>query len=407
MNKAFCIYSKALKKYQKGYIDEALKLCEKSITESMKNSAALNLKGLLYYLKGEADKARINWKISYECNDDKVAKKYLIDLKDDSRKIESFLTAFKLMKEYKINEALEILYKCSESDFNFINVHNSIAECLARQGNHVQALEEYNKVLTVDRRDETANAGIKQLEELGVVHKKINFKAIVAAASSVILIMMIFGVLRLVKNVKPAVKSKAVHTNVSAKRVKPKNVVKKPIQVKQPEKQAEAFPKDQIRKAIDGSDFDNLIKYVDSWKDKASGSDNDIIIEGENLIKSKGIDYFYNQGRKLLANNSYSAAIQEFKNAAEYGQKYYLYPHIIYELGVSYESMNSTSDALKYYTDYENSFDGGNYEPTVLYKLATLSSDNKDLAQSYAKKLVNKYPDSMYNNSTLKGVLNK
>ena len=55
MDKSQKKYIKALDNYNNGYIDKAIKLCEESISINIKNSAAINLKGLLYYLNGDLD----------------------------------------------------------------------------------------------------------------------------------------------------------------------------------------------------------------------------------------------------------------------------------------------------------------------------------------------------------------
>ena len=53
MNKAKKLYEKAMKKYENGYIDEAIDICEEIMSLSMKYKPAINLKGLLYYFKGD------------------------------------------------------------------------------------------------------------------------------------------------------------------------------------------------------------------------------------------------------------------------------------------------------------------------------------------------------------------
>ena len=80
MDKSGKIYVKAMSKYNDGYIDKSLALCEKSISLNITNAAALNLKGILYYLKGDLDNSKKMWDINYKRNNDKVSKKYLKDI---------------------------------------------------------------------------------------------------------------------------------------------------------------------------------------------------------------------------------------------------------------------------------------------------------------------------------------
>ena len=69
------LYSKAIKYYEEGKIEKALLKCEEAISLNLRNSAALNLKGLLLYLKGNLDEAVATWKINSDFNDDEILQK--------------------------------------------------------------------------------------------------------------------------------------------------------------------------------------------------------------------------------------------------------------------------------------------------------------------------------------------
>ena len=126
MDKSGKIYVKAMNKYNDGYIDKALALCEKSISLNITNAAALNLKGILYYLKGDLESAKKMWNINYKRNNDEVSKKYLRDSIKDKEKLQLYVNALELIKQFNISGALEILKQCENSHFNFINVNNHI-----------------------------------------------------------------------------------------------------------------------------------------------------------------------------------------------------------------------------------------------------------------------------------------
>ena len=83
MEKSKKNYMKAMDYYSEGNFEKALIYCEKSLELGRGNSAALNLKGLLYYLKGDLEEARNQWKINYRLNNDDVARKYLEDSSKD------------------------------------------------------------------------------------------------------------------------------------------------------------------------------------------------------------------------------------------------------------------------------------------------------------------------------------
>jgi len=149
MDKSGGIYVKAMNKYNDGYIDKALSLCEKSISLNNTNAAVLNLKGILYYLKGDLEKAKNMWNINYKRNDDKVSKKYLDDSIRDKKKLHLYVNALELIRKFNISGALEILNQCENSHFNFINVKNYISICYIKQGEYDKALQYIKEVLKV------------------------------------------------------------------------------------------------------------------------------------------------------------------------------------------------------------------------------------------------------------------
>ena len=87
MDKSKKLYIKALDKYNNGYIDNAIELCEESISIDIKNAASINLKGLLCYLKGDLDSAQKLWKMNYGVNKDGVSERYLNDTGKDKEKL--------------------------------------------------------------------------------------------------------------------------------------------------------------------------------------------------------------------------------------------------------------------------------------------------------------------------------
>ena len=123
MDKSTKIYRSALKKYQNGYIDKALEISEECISLNFKNSAAINLKGLLLYLKGELLNARMVWKLNYHMNKDGVAKSYLENSKKDEEREMLYKQAIIYIKQVNIIAAIEILERCAQSDYNTININ--------------------------------------------------------------------------------------------------------------------------------------------------------------------------------------------------------------------------------------------------------------------------------------------
>ncbi|NFM24952.1 hypothetical protein FDB84_10955, partial [Clostridium sporogenes] len=72
-----------------------------------------------------------------------------------------------------------------------------------------------------------------------------------------------------------------------------------------------------------------------------------------------------------------------------------------------YEALNNISESIRYYEIYVNGFIKNNYGDIALYKLAILNEKIDDVkSKNYAKKLSQMYPNSMYNNSNIKRIIN-
>lgn len=170
------LYERAMKLYGKGNIDKALELCEKAISCNMKNSSALNLKGLLLYIKGELKAATDTWKINWDFNNNSLSRGYLKDSKEDEKRLVEYIEALNMIKALKIREALEKLYFCAESDFNLINVYNALAYCYIKTGDFKKADDCINKVLSANKNNKAAMDNKKLLSEFNVIDNNNNVK---------------------------------------------------------------------------------------------------------------------------------------------------------------------------------------------------------------------------------------
>lgn len=428
MDKSAKIYTKALEKFNNGEIEASLILCEKSISGSLKNSSALNLKGLLYYLKGDLDSAQALWKMNYDMNRDAVSKKYLSDSKEDKDKLLIYKSAINLVKELEIKDALVQLEKCSESDFNFINVNNYKSICFIKTGEYKKAEECIKNVLRYDNNNKMALENKKTMLKYGMMKDKQankRVKSIAAVALILVISACILGfyyknclIRKNVKTAGGAANSKPVSSiqtktgsQVSQNSQSGSNQSVQPSSV-QGKGSTEQFPSADIKSCIDSSQFDKLYDYVMSWKDKNLDDENKtLIINGENLLNDKGTDYYYKEGSSLKGSQQYAKALEAFTKAYtcnEFGNKSYLAEHIIYMLGNCSECLGNSDNAISYYEQYLKQYPSGSYGETVLYGLSMLYK-NKSMgtAKSYAQQLVSKYPESIYNNSNIHDILSK
>lgn len=126
-------YIKAVKYYEKGELDKALKKCEESISESLKNFTTLNLKGLLLYLKGDLQGAVATWRINADFNENLIAKNYIRDSKEDKKRWDFYKEGEVLLAKGLIDQAILKLDMCGVSDFNTIKVNLALANCYFRK----------------------------------------------------------------------------------------------------------------------------------------------------------------------------------------------------------------------------------------------------------------------------------
>ena len=412
MNKSKKLYNKALEKYNNGYIEQALELSEMSISLSMNNSAAINLKGLLYYIKGDLEESKSLWKMNLHINKDNVARKYLSDTEKDEKLLSIYNTALLLVKEMKINEATIMLKECSASHFNYINVNNYLAICYIKKGDYIRAVEHINNVLEVDKNNKLAIQSEKELIKTGAIDGK-KLKVIPAAIALILIVAIgVIGAKTIPSMVKSRKNKNIIDTPVSTvidKQEDKKEVENNIEEAKNVEiKEIEKFPYGDIKNYIDNKDYIKTYELVKKWEKKDLGVDEKSLLEkGKELLLSEGRETFYRIGSNYYAKLDYNEAKSYLIMAYEYGKDSWYYPYCIYTLGVCYEQTNNVQEAIRYYAYYDENFKKGEYKEIVLYNLSLLYK-NIDIEKSkyYGNKLAKEYPHSIYNNSNIQNIIN-
>jgi len=166
--KAKKAYNKAMEYYEKGKINKALEICEDVLLEGLDSPAVLNFKGLLLYQKGNLTEAITVWKINKDLNNDDIAKNYIKDAMADQRRLDLYKQGEQALRQLKIDKALELFKRCSESDFNAIKVNTGIAMCYQKKGDLYKAKEYADKALSIDQNAITAKIVEKELKEDGI-----------------------------------------------------------------------------------------------------------------------------------------------------------------------------------------------------------------------------------------------
>ncbi len=398
------LYSRAIKYYEEGKLEKALLQCEGAISLNLRNSAALNLKGLLLYLKGNLDEAVATWKINSDFNDDKIAKNYIQDSKADYSKIELFNKGEKHLGRLEIDEAIESFMKCRESDFNSLNVNLSLAKCYLKKCEYALSSFYLIKALEIDRFNNEANNIKRSIEsysneKVNVANNLLDLKKVVVCIGIILIIIAV-----------PLISNLYIYS------VKQKENIDK--QYFNDNNMNEEVEKEDNKEesSIDFSKIDTYInekKYLELHNiiskvrvEDLSKEEQVFYYKSKEALEANGVDYLYKRGMESYNNKKYESAKSDMNLAYIYGKENYLYPHILFFNAVIEEKLNDFDESIKFYEEYEKLFSKGEYIEEVLYKLALMYKE-KDINKSiyYAKKLKKSYSESIYYNKNIQNIL--
>ncbi|EEH96471.1 tetratricopeptide repeat protein [Clostridium tertium] len=379
-------YKKALNLYNNGYIDKAIEICEIGISRSLEDSNLLNLKGLLLYLKGELEEAISLWKINKYHNDDEIAKAYLKDIEIDFNRRELFKESEELIRNLNIDEALQILMICKESDYNSINVNNALAICYMRKGEYVECQKCIDKVFSVDKYNIEAKSIKKEIDEI------LNIKS---NSSVVIKSIIITGIICIIITSGILIKGKL------------QNGFKDDA-----ENNFEVVNKSGEVDASESIDVSNLDTNSESINTSTKESSNDIDKKedsnlNEHILNEDEIRENYMKATDSFDEEKYNDTKVILESTIIYAENSHLNDDIMFLLASTYEKLGDNNEAIKNFEKYISSYENGNYIEESYYKIALLYRDlNKDKSKYYAKELISKYSNSIYNNTNIIDILN-
>lgn len=379
-------YKKALNLYNNGYIDKAIEICEIGISRSLEDSNLLNLKGLILYLKGELEEAISLWKINKYHNDDEIAKAYLKDIEIDFNRRELFKESEELIRNLNIDEALQILMICKESDYNSINVNNALAICYMRKGEYVECQKCIDKVFSVDKYNIEAKSIKKEIDEI------LNIKS---NSSVVIKSIIITGIICIIITSGILIKGKL------------QNGFKDDA-----ENNFEVVNKNGEVDASESIDVSNLDTNSESINTSTKESSNDIDKKedsnlNEHILNEDEIRENYMKATDSFDEEKYNDTKVILESTIVYAENSHLNDDIMFLLASTYEKLGDNNEAIKNFEKYISSYENGNYIEESYYKIALLYRDlNKDKSKYYAKELISKYSNSIYNNTNIKDILN-
>ena len=396
------IYEKALKFYNNGEIEKAIQYCEKGISNSLKDSKILNLKGLLLYTKGELNEATTVWKINKDYNNDSIAKAYLEDSRNDIQRLHLCREAESLIDNLYIDEALENLIECSKSDFNLIEVNNLMALAYMKKGQYDNSRICLQKVLNIDKDNFEAKERIKEINDLLEIKSKkgvlFGFLGVLAIIIAAILLTYKLGIL---------------HFDFNGKGIK-EIITFNPTG--QNNNEVEDNNKYEENKSNNGSTLEDYNKELKNEETKIEESEEKSVEEKKkeeakeevkNLTKAE-IQKNYSEGIYYFKIKEYDEAIrilEETKNSEGISD---LHDDILFFLAASYQSKQIEDKAIENFELFVSKYPKGSYSEEAFYKLILLY-ENKDIniSKKYAKQFTEIYPNSIYYNNEIYNILNR
>ena len=369
-------YEKALNYQRQGKINAALDCCEKGISRSLKNKNLLNLKGLLLYTKGELNEAIAIWKVNSDFNNDEIARIYIRDAREDRRKLDLFNEAKSDSDNYRIDDAIEKLKICDESDFNSINVNYLLAICYLRKGNYKVSKDYIDKALSIDCENKLVLALDKENREFYTDNNKKNKKLLVVCMLGCILIGSI-----------------AIYFYNSKSNNQYENNLSESQDIT-------IENSNNIENENNNIQNDNQIIEVEDQKQENISQE----------IKSythKELERLYILASDLFSKEDYEGAINTLKDVYDNSSNSYLNDHILYLFANSYQYNNDKENSNKYYEMYVDKYYGESYIEETLYNLSmNYNGVDNEKAKKYANKKKSDYKESIYFNDNIKKILN-
>ncbi|SFC82720.1 tetratricopeptide repeat protein [Clostridium uliginosum] len=412
-------YNKAIKYYQSGQINKALEICELGLSYSLKSSAILNLKGLLLYQKGNLEGAITVWKINKDFNNDVIAFNYINDAKEDQTRGQLYLLGEKKLKELNIQEAITLFEKCAESDFNSIKVNTALSLCYQKKGQFEKSIEHMNKALSIDKNSKMAKQIKKELIEVKAY--KDSSKKILLPLISLVVISLICGIAYNLPKYFKSNKDTNYNSIVSSQDKTTGDLQTNQNEEVQANKEQEnlqeaskndvsktTFNSQKIMEAISKNDFDSMYLELNNVNEKnLKDEDKAIYRQCTDVLKTSGVENFYERAMKEFNSNNYEKAMLEFEKAYAYVGSSYLKEHVLFYSAVNLDKLSNTKEAVKMYEEYYNEYPKGVYTDNALYNVALLISNiDKDKSLYYATKLRDDFPNSIYLNNNITSILN-
>ncbi|MGL4990577.1 MAG: hypothetical protein ACRC57_05315 [Sarcina sp.] len=411
-------YKKGLKYFNKGELEKAIASLDIAISHDMKNSKALNLRGVIYNIKGQDQKALTSWNININFNNDEIARKYIEHYELDKINILRYEKALKYINKLEIKQAIKILEDATASEYNILNVRNALSYCYINQFNFELAKKNSEIVLQKDCNNKEAKKNILKIKK----ESKVSNRSIKTYSIAISLGLLVFSGIIFFTICNPSegknkiIKEEIKKENEIIEREETeKNDIDEILSDTENNNDSKVSPNfsftvNEMSEFLEDENYKAVDKILKSFNlIELSQEEEEIVNNSYNVMKSKGVEFFYQNGRNEFKKNNFVDAKDLFIKALEYSQGNYLDKHIIYFTAVCFDMLEQENKAIEYYEKYAIEYNQDkSYMEEVLYKLSILNMDkDKEKSKKYASILSKNYIDSIYNNEIIKNILKR
>lgn len=291
---------------------------------------------------------------------------------------------------------------------------------LSKKGEINKCIDYMNKVLVIDRNYKVANQIKSQLIDLKAYKKESNnfVKSMVALVG----VIFICGTVYIFKdNFKDINKDNNLSmesiNKVEEDASNSEDVVtedKKESEPKTPDVTTNEQDKkvlldvNKLNEHFENGDVDNIYYDLQNVNEPdVSDEYKGLYRRCVNLLKTSGIEVFYEKGMEEFNIQNYEKANVEFSKAYDYCDGSYLNEHIMFYKAVTLEQLNNSDEAIKLYELYYEEYPKGSYADNTLYNLSLiLNNTDREKSIYYADKLRDEFSESIYFNETINQILN-
>ena len=329
------------------------------------------------------------------------------------------------MAKLSVNEAINKLNICKESDFNAIKVNLALAVCYLRKGEYKQAGINLSKALNIDKNNPQGKKIFKELQKYSDIKLQMikstsvdGIKFIKVIVSLVAILTILLGGYKLIDKFINSDDTNVLSSNDASdinedclKKEETADKENNESAKNDEEKSGDTNIKvdtDKIQIYIDSKNYDEIYNLIDNINvDNLKGKEQAVTKMAQELLQNEGSEYFYNNAMKYFNTNDYTNALTQIQKAYKYSQKTYLKSEIVFFYAAINEKQKNIVESIKFYEEYYNNYKNGDYIEEVLYKLIILyKSEDLSKAKKYAEELKENHPESMYINENIKSLLN-